>query len=136
MSFDNAVTLIDQKWAKDFETFVTTGDASDEFFAFLDSDENCQKAVDQVLKHKSQGLERVSELLRSGEPVERTERPTMKQTSAQIADALGAAARLPATERTQVVKDAVVLIHNAMQDSKPVEAIASALAQEVGVARR
>jgi hypothetical protein len=136
MSLDNALTLVDQRWAKDFESFVETGDASDEFFAFLDSDENCQKAVDQVLKRKSQGLERVSELLRSEEPIGRNERPTMKQTSARIADALGAAARLPAAERTQVVKDAVVIIQNAMEDSKPVEAVASALAHEVGVSRR
>src|SRR5262245_40804833 len=106
MSIAEAVKLVDPKWQAEFRKFVDSGDASDGFFEFLDTNKACQKAVDMVLKRKSEGLERVSDLLRSEELTARP-RPVMEKKSEQLAQALGIAARLPADERRKVVQDAV-----------------------------
>ncbi len=82
MSLTECLALVDKKWAKEFVSFVESGDASDEFFAFLDSNADCQRAVDMVLRNESQGLERVAQFLRSEASPGRTESPAVELKSA------------------------------------------------------
>ena len=64
MHLSDALALVDPKWARDFVSFVQTGDASDEFIAFLDTSKECQRAVDMVLEQESGKVARVAQLLR------------------------------------------------------------------------
>lgn len=64
MHLTAALGLIDPRWARDFVSFVETGEASDEFIAFLDASKECQHAVDMVLEQESARVARVAKLLR------------------------------------------------------------------------
>ena len=68
MHLTGALALIDSKWARDFVSFVETGEASDEFIAFLDTSKDCQRAVDMVLEQESGKIARVARLLREPAP--------------------------------------------------------------------
>lgn len=135
---DHVVPTIDERWAGEFAKFIDTGDASDEFFAYLDHNEACQKAVDLALKKKSQGLDRVARLLVAESPAtnaakdESAAAPRVKieQWSAALAQALIVAARLPAEERSRVVRDAVAQAGRSRREKQAVKAMAAELVEE------
>ncbi len=120
---------LDERWAEEFARFIETGDASDEFFAYLDENTACQQAVDLALKKKSEGLDRVSRLL---EADERTgeQKPKAHQWASALAQALSIAARLPAAERSRVVRDAVAQAGRSRRDRQAVKAMAAELVEE------
>ena len=135
---DHVVPKIDERWAGEFAKFIETGDASDEFFAYLDENEACQKAVDLALKKKSQGLDRVARLLVAESPATagaKDEAPALprvkiEQWSAALAQALIVAARLPADERSRVVRDAVAQAGRSRREKQAVKAMAAELVEE------
>jgi len=143
MHLTDALALVDAKWARDFVSFVETGEASDEFIAFLDTSKECQRAVDMVLEQESGKVARVAQLLR--EPAARSQavspasRPLATVTapeSALIAEALGAALALPAEQRTEVIKKAVATMHIESKDKKALQSMVTEMAQQVDVAVR
>ena len=144
---DHVVPPVDERWAGEFAKFIETGDASDEFFAYLDENEACQKAVDLALKKKSQGLDRVAQLLNAEAPAtarvrndpatagakdESSPAPRVKieQWSAALAQALIVAARLPADQRSRVVRDAVAQAGRSRREKQAVKAMAAELVEE------
>ena len=143
MHLTDALALVDPKWARDFVSFVETGEASDEFIAFLDTSKECQRAVDMVLEQESGKVARVAQLLR--EPATRSQavspasRPLAAVTapqSALIAEALGAALALPAEQRTEVIKKAVATMQTESKDKKALQSMVTEMAQQVDVAVR
>jgi hypothetical protein len=140
MHLTDALALVDSKWAKDFVSFVETGEASDEFIAFLDTSKECQRAVDMVLEQESGKVARVAQLLR--EPVARPQsaapagQAATAPQSALIAEALGAALALPAEQRTEVIKEAVATMQNESRDRAALQSMVSEIAQQVDVAVR
>jgi hypothetical protein len=46
---DELLQLVDLKWHVAFREFIRSGTASEEFLAYLESDENCQEAVDRAI---------------------------------------------------------------------------------------
>lgn len=133
MALADALKLVDKKWAAEFQTFVESGDASDAFFEFLDKDPNCQKAVDMVLEQKSRGLQRVGALLQSDEMTGTRPKASMEHKTAQLAQALGVAARLPANERTRVVSSVMEQLGQSQRDKKGVADLGAKLAQAANV---
>jgi hypothetical protein len=49
MFFSDLLPQIDAKWHAAFVRFVETGDASDGFLNYLDSDPRCQKVMERLL---------------------------------------------------------------------------------------
>jgi hypothetical protein len=57
--------LVAPRWHKEFLRFIATGEASHGFFTYLDSDENCQKAVDKAIDAQARIFQKLAETLRS-----------------------------------------------------------------------
>ena len=141
MHLTDALALVDPKWARDFVSFVETGEASDEFIAFLDTNKECQRAVDMVLEQESGKVARVAQLLREPAPRAHAASKSMGPavTSAQsaiIAEALGAALALPAEQRTEVIKEAVATMQSESKDRTALQSMVTEMAQQVDVAVR
>ena len=51
------------RYRPDFLRFVETGESSDEFFAYLDTNPEAQKGIEEALKLTSVGLERLRDAL-------------------------------------------------------------------------
>ena len=140
MHLTDALALVDSKWARDFVSFVETGEASDEFIAFLDTSTDCQRAVDMVLEQESGKVARVAQLLR--EPMPRSQGASSPfahaatAPSARIAEALGAALALPADQRTEAIKKAVATMQSESRDRKALQSMVSEMAQQVDVVVR
>lgn len=62
-SVDELTSMIAPQWRKDFEHFIETGDASDAFRKYMDSDARCQEAVERAFEIKTAGLEALAEAL-------------------------------------------------------------------------
>jgi uncharacterized protein YdbL (DUF1318 family) len=60
--------LVSAEWHDEFRHFVDTGQASNEFLAYLDEDADCQAAVDLVIDAQAEAFQKLAEVLRA--PVE------------------------------------------------------------------
>jgi hypothetical protein len=49
MLFSDLLPQIDPKWHGAFVRFIETGDATEDFRAYLNSDKSCQNAMEQLL---------------------------------------------------------------------------------------
>ena len=49
MLFSDLLPQIDPKWHGAFVRFIETGDATEDFRAYLNSDKSCQHAMEQLL---------------------------------------------------------------------------------------
>ena len=56
-------SLVAQEWQESFLRFIETGEAKPEFLAFLDENEDCQKAVEQAFAMQSKEFEEFARLL-------------------------------------------------------------------------
>lgn len=56
--------LIEQKWHSDFLKFVETGEGSNEFFDYLDSNSDAQRAVGLAFTAQARAFEYVAKLLK------------------------------------------------------------------------
>lgn len=56
--------LIEQKWRSDFLKFIETGEASNNFFDYLDSSPDAQRAIGLVFTAQARALEYVAKLLK------------------------------------------------------------------------
>lgn len=65
MSSEERNLVVDQRWQKEFDTFVETGEASDEFFVYLDQDRGCQEAVDRAFNAQASAFEEFSQAIKA-----------------------------------------------------------------------
>jgi hypothetical protein len=49
MFFSDLLPQIEPKWHEAFVRFIETGEASEGFLTYLNSDQNCQKAMERLL---------------------------------------------------------------------------------------
>jgi hypothetical protein len=56
---------IQPKWRDSFLHFIETGQGSDDFFNYLDSDESCQTALDMVIDAQAEIFQKLAETLRT-----------------------------------------------------------------------
>lgn len=52
LDIDTIYRSIDPKWQRDFKAFVDTGNARPEFLSYLDSNRDCQEAVEIIFEHE------------------------------------------------------------------------------------
>ena len=62
--FQEASWLIEKKWRSDFLKFVETGEASNEFLDYLDSDSDAQRAVGLVMTAQVRAPEYIRNVLK------------------------------------------------------------------------
>lgn len=56
--------LVDPKWHAEFLKFVDSGEASEEFLKYADTDIGCQKAIEIVMKEQAEAIENLARVLR------------------------------------------------------------------------
>jgi len=55
-NWEDVLKVIDAKWHDEFRKYATTGEACDEFLHYIESDPNCEVALDAVLDFMTQGF--------------------------------------------------------------------------------
>jgi hypothetical protein len=65
LNLETVVEQIKPEWRNEFRRFVDSGDASDEFLAYLDSSEEGKKAVEQAFNAQADALTGLADALRS-----------------------------------------------------------------------
>lgn len=68
MNIEELAMRVPDAWRKEFVRFVESGDASDEFLDFLDSDPACQEVVEEAFAQQAAAFERLAAELRVPEP--------------------------------------------------------------------
>lgn len=63
MKYQELVVHVPEKWQKDFQQFITSGDAPDEFLDFLDHDVPTQQAVEAAFAEQVSNFEQFAEEL-------------------------------------------------------------------------
>ena len=86
MNLEKLLTNIDENWRRDFITFVQTGDASQEFLAYLDNDHGAQAAVEEAFTAQAQVFEGLAQLVKSGITAPKTS--TTERASTAVARAV------------------------------------------------
>src|SRR3546814_256299 len=56
--------LVEEKWHPDFSKFIETGEASEEFLNYLDSNSDAQRAVGLVMTVQARALEYIGKVLK------------------------------------------------------------------------
>jgi regulator of replication initiation timing len=65
---DAVLAHIDSRWHSDFRKFVDTGEASDAFIEYMDTNEDCQRALELSLAAESASLKKLAQSLPSPSP--------------------------------------------------------------------
>lgn len=74
-----------ERWKAEFEKFIQTGEASDEFLAHLDNCEHCGKTVDDAFNRQAKTFEELAEILRQNAAVEQILIPSLGKEAREIA---------------------------------------------------
>jgi hypothetical protein len=104
------IEKVPEQWRVEFLRFVETGNASEDFLAFLDRDVASQEAVDAVFERQAQVLEDLARGLRANDPVRAAQSvlsspATARSVNAVATDltrALSQTATLPEPARREV----------------------------------
>jgi len=102
MKLEEILGAIDPAWRREFVEFVQSGDASDEFLAYLDSSQEGQAAVEQAFTAQASTLEGFARKLQQLEPLQVGTAATAEYASGQLARSVLQAAELPRAERDLV----------------------------------
>jgi hypothetical protein len=95
---------IDPAWRLDFVRFVETGEASDDFCDYMDSDEKCQQVIEKMLAAQSEVLTPL--VMEIGQPRATTTPTPAPATVGPIVRAIQDALTLPEPERTETFRAA------------------------------
>lgn len=107
-NLERVVEQIKPEWRNDFRRFVVSGDASDEFLAYLDSSEEGKKAVEEAFNAQADALTGIADALRSLETEtfpSRIEKPA-ETASVKVTEAVEVLLQLPPEEGKQAVEKA------------------------------
>jgi hypothetical protein len=102
---ENPADHVPDKWRTQFETYLSTGQGSPDFFEFLDNDPDGQRAVESALTQRANAFDHfTTELKRAFNP------GTMPTT--QIVGDLERVASLPRDQRTVIANQIAVAVKN------------------------
>ena len=111
MRLEDLVTRIPSDWREDFEKFIQTGEANEEFLNFLDQDPTCQAVVEKAFAAQATAFEKFAKYLSqphtSDVHPERTE--YTEELSNELARTVSAVAELPSEVQQMVAERAAVL---------------------------
>ncbi len=113
----------------EFLKFIETGEASDEFFTYLNGDREALEAVDAIFERQAQVLEDLASSLRTHDPVQVARdalaTPASARTVTAVANdltrALTHAVVMPEADRRAVVERTVAAIEEAAPEGTEVE---------------
>lgn len=105
MKLENLINQIAPAWRSEFVQFIHTGDASDDFLQYLDSDPASQQAVEQAFVAQSEAFQRFAKLLQSPEELAAAvSAPSSTDLANEISTSLKQAAELSGFDKLQVVE--------------------------------
>ena len=103
---EDPTDCVPDRWRKQFESYLSTGQGSAEFFDFLDNDPAGQRAVESALTQRANAFDHfTAELKRAFNPVDTI--PT-----AQILGDLERVASLPREQRTVIADQIAIAVKN------------------------
>ncbi len=121
-NLDAVVEQIKPEWRNEFRRFVDSGDASDEFLAYLDSSEEGKKAVELAFNAQADALTGLADALRSlqTENVGTELAKPAEAASVKVTEAVEGLLQLPPEQGKQAVaKAASALGASLRQDQHP-----------------
>jgi hypothetical protein len=110
MKLGEIIDQVDPRWRKDFETFIETGEGSDEFLAFLDHNPQGQQALEMAFNAQAEAFRGLAEEFKNTSPPEILPEPAAVQepaiASQNLTQAVEELVRLPQDQRIQAVRQA------------------------------
>jgi U3 small nucleolar RNA-associated protein 14 len=110
--------LVEPRWHGDFQTFIETGEAPDEFLVFLNQDKNAQKAVDIAFNAQAAAFENFAKAL-TEKPAENDDETRRNTVTANVAIALEGAIGLSPTDRTEAFQRAATVLKASLKEVQP-----------------
>jgi hypothetical protein len=107
MTRQELLHLVDSRWHGDFVRFIETGDASEEFLAFMDRDPDCQRAVETAFSQQAADFEELSRSLRNIVSPEAMADAQASIVSQNMASVFEQTLQLPPDERNRVLRRTV-----------------------------
>jgi hypothetical protein len=105
MKLEELVDQVAPVWRSEFVQFIHTGEASDEFLAYLDSDPASQRAVEQAFAAQSAAFQEFAKLLQSPEELAASvSAQSSTDLANEISSSLRQAAELSGFDQQQVVE--------------------------------
>jgi hypothetical protein len=130
---------VDPKWQAELLRFIDSGEASDEFLAFMDKDPACQRAVEAAFDQQALAFEELSRSVRASgaDLLGATARtPESSTVSQEMAHVIEQALELPPEERSEALRDAASTLTRSVppRKRKELEAFMADLQRQVAVA--
>lgn len=105
MKLENLVDQVAPAWRSEFVQFIHTGEASDEFLSYLDTDPSSQEAVEQAFAAQSAAFQEFAKLLQSPEELAASvSAPSSTDLANEISSSLSQAAELSGYDQQQMVR--------------------------------
>jgi hypothetical protein len=119
-NLETVVEQIKPKWRNEFRRFVDSGDASDEFLAYLESSEEGKKAVEQAFNAQADALTGLADALRSlqTENVGAEVAKPAEAASVKVTEAVEGLLQLPPEEGKQAVEKAASVLGAALRQDQ------------------
>ena len=117
---ETVVEQIKPKWRNEFRRFVDSGDASDEFLAYLESSEEGKKAVEQAFNAQADALTGLADALRSlqTENVGAEVAKPAEAVSVKMTEAVEGLLQLPPEQGKQAVEKAASALGAALRQDQ------------------
>jgi hypothetical protein len=135
-NLETAVVQIKPEWRNEFRHFIDSGDASDEFLAYLDSSEEGKKAVEQAFNAQADALMGLADALKSlqTENVGTATAKPAEAASVRVTEAVEGLLQLPPDEGKQAVEKAASALGASLDQDEHSRllAIAQTLTKAVG----
>jgi len=116
MKLEDILRSVDNRWQKDFLTFIDTGEGSNEFLTYLDNDPQGQKAVDLAFSAQAKAFEGLAEEFRKAPSanIEVKIEPAAA-ASESLTQAVENIARLPHDQQLEAVRIALSSLDDEQQ---------------------
>jgi len=130
MKLEEILERIPPRWQGQFVEFVQSGEASDEFLAFLDSSREGQAAVEQAFTAQASTLESFAKKLQQLEPMQVGTVAAAEYASGQLVRSVRQAAELPREKRELVTAQAADTLRRVIPADR--HSSAAAMVSELG----
>jgi hypothetical protein len=133
-NLESVLQQIKPQWREEFRRFVDTGDASDEFLAYLDNSEEGKHAVELAFNAQADALTGLADALKSLQTenvVTQTVKPA-DAASAKVTEAVEGLLQLPPEEGQQAVEQAATVLGASLRHEEQLRL--QAVAQTLGSA--
>lgn len=137
-NLETVVEQIKPEWQNEFRRFVDSGDASDEFLAYLDSSEEGKKAVEQAFDAQADALTGLADSLRSlqTENVGAEVAKPAEAASVKVTEAVKGLLQLPPEQGKQAVEKAASALGASLREGQhsQLQAVAQTLSKALSKA--